>query len=368
MIENKTQKSNELDKIEKEIKLLESPESQRALAVLGIMCPNNETHNTLRKNQIKKKKLEEFEQLSTKYPISSFHKKEDIIKECIKFDMILVPSTQYQGKMGIEFVNKIDSFCKENNLIVADYSYGEKIYFLLPRVSPAYEERQQDDKYSYARGHLYHKNVEKPLTFFKVEGEENYFLLIDGDKSYKSLGQLVKGYIMYTQHTMRTFWTAVSFAFFNILLASLVFTSDMLTYLPWVMLVPSILVGVIVTGMVKPGDVTRNPVLNQFNAYFYNKKQKGMFAQSAFLVSICLILGIFGSRAITNYKMSLKGNLYRDYESKREIYEKEATEAGLVYNLSKAMYKKESGVIKYEPGVIFPVKTKQPTKTQYILE
>lgn len=162
---------------DKEVKdfqlLLESPREQQLIAFANKISPNNEFSRNMDDLGVHLTK-----EKYTKDYHTTFSKKE-IYQECNKYNLGFVSAKNFTGKFSIEFLDRLENFIKEKNIVVNDYELKNKLYVLAPR--------------TYNLGKVTLKSdLKDPLFFYSID--DDYFVLLDGSKDYITLYNAWRGF------------------------------------------------------------------------------------------------------------------------------------------------------------------------------
>lgn len=369
MIENIEKKvNNKKEELQKRVLLLENPENKRSFDVINRISPNNKDHNLLEKAEKERIKENLHQELITKYRDTNFYTHDEIMQECLKFDLYFSKSSNFEGELSLDFGKKIDSFMKENNLLVSDGLYDYNIYFLTPR---PFTKRYTDSSYSDTSSlNGCNSNIKNPLAFLKVEEKgESYYILIDGNKSYKTIGNRLKGLMFYNRNYMRFMWSLLVLLPLSVLSAFLTYSSYYAyTVIPFLVLyaisygVGSLLTGIF--GYTPENDSLYNKRI--FNEkYYYAVKKPSTEREMMFLLILSLSISYNAKVLYSNYLLRDYGNVYKTFVDETTVGENEVKSKGFVYNFNKKYYKNTTRLITISPGRFFPEKTKTVVNEEY---
>ena len=369
MIDNKSKTNNHDEEIKKQVLLLQNPEEQEGFNIINKMSPNNKNMNILAEAESISRREDLYANLKTKYKNTNYYTIKDIVEECVKFDLAFFSSSKFEGHLSIEFGKKIGKFCKENNLVVSEDVYRNHIYFLTPRPIGggriSHSKFRVDSKDSHDENH----NIKNPLAFFMVqERGEEFYILIDGNKSYKGIFNRLKGYTFWDENNYRSMAGCVFFFALAVLFPTIFFTEYVFYILPYIIIgVLAIAFGFAFTGATlftfEDSDEAKYAVSKNYYER-YDVKKKPMI-ETLFLWTLLIAMTWASVNIITNIKLRVNGNLYDNNTTEDRVYEKEMTAANRVYAIGKSNYKKTITQTVYSPGILFPNKDVKVLSTEW---
>lgn len=176
-------------------KLLENPEEQKLVDLAALISPNNVFEEDKELLGVKIIKDDLKSNFNTAFTL------DEIYAECRKYNLAFNSSRYYKGEFSISFLKKIQEFIKEKKLAVSPDDYSRCLYILTPSVGDCGKGIDADifKEIKYP--------VKDPLMFWRVEkNDKPYFILIDGQKNYISLWNLIKGFREYSVLQMRIYY------------------------------------------------------------------------------------------------------------------------------------------------------------------
>lgn len=365
MIELKKKIGDETDPIiQKEIRLLEDPSLKRGFDVNNIISPGNKDYDLLVKAQNAKLKRDTAEAMKAKYENVKCFTLEEIVKECVKFDLLFFESSRFKGKLSAEFGKKVDNFCTENKLAVSDDIYRTKIYFLTPS-----DIFKRDTEHAFEVGSVnysrnkYSNKSENPLAFFLIEVQgESFYILIDDDKSYKTLLNRFKGYFYYMKDNARTALFSGVFILISLLFNLFFFDISVISKTIFAVNCGlSLLIAFVLTGgilySVDHKSYDENIINKEYYRNHFKSSPKFPF-ESLVLLAFTFFVVIMMNNLIFNVKLRSNGNLYETTSTERTVYEKELNEKGFQYVVGKDNFIKTDYKVVYSAGYLFPKVTK----------
>lgn len=193
--------------------LLENPEEKRYVDMMRSLSPDGEfvKNEHLVGLEIERKKI------SNKY--GDTFKESEILAECARYHLHFDRARNYKGSYSINFIKNLKRFIDEKELVLDDHMLKDRIYILAPAQRSDY-------------GRLFNDKLKDPLIFYReTVNDTNYFVVIDGDRSYVNLKNYYLGKKYYSETTflfialieslfyVTTFTLLMSFFFFPSLMA-----------------------------------------------------------------------------------------------------------------------------------------------------
>lgn len=368
MIEVKQTNSKDLE-IKKEVLLLEDPIKAEAFRIMNMMSPSNVKSDIMQKAQEIKIKEDFNNALYTKYKNTKLFKEKDIIKECVKFNMYFGPSKEFEGELSLDLISKISSFLKENNLLVSEDQYRSNI-FMLGYIDFYKKNQRGESKFKI--------NQKDPLIFFEVrEKGEIFYILIDGNTSYKNLLNRFKGYFFYCAHNSRLIFGFLIFAIFLSGINTFSFTGMFhLTWWKWFLLIPCYGIGSIINNVLYEHFEESSNMDREYlksNMRFYGEKcvnvkfkdnvKESLFIFSLFFSVLFVLDGIW-----VNQKLKKEGSFTISSTSKTRISEKEIKAHNFIFDPNKLYYENKTITTTYLPGTIFFTKKEETSVPIYTTE
>lgn len=182
-MELKNKESKEVEKLLEHQKLLSDPSKQKIVDLGNGIFPNSkkaELENEL--GRFLEKQKVETTIVGLKENYKHVFTGAEICQERHQYNLKFEKSVEYQGDFDYTYIERIQTFLDKNSLEINKFDLDTKFYILT------------------------HSKVKNPLIFYKhVENNKNYYVLIDGDLSYKNLFNWIMGYINSTELSFLTF-------------------------------------------------------------------------------------------------------------------------------------------------------------------
>lgn len=368
MIEVKQTNSEELE-IKKEILLLEDPAKAEAFRIMNLISPNNVKSDLMYRAQEIKTKEDFNNALYTKYKNTKLFKEEDIIKECVKFNMYFGSAKNFEGELSLDLVSKISSFLKENNLLISEDQYRSNIFMLgYMDFYSKYEKREAKFK----------TNQKDPLIFFEIQEKgETFYILIDGNTSYKNLLNRFKGYFFYSANNSRLVFGFLMLAI-TLLCTNLFFSVGLfhLTWWKWFLIIPCYGLGAVLNNFLYEHHESSSNMDREYtksNMRFYEKgysdiefKENGK--ESFFIFALFFGILFILNGIIVNQKLRNEGSFTVTFKCKSRMTEKEIKAHNFVFDPNKAYHENKMIITTYLPGAVFPTKKSESTTPNYTTE
>lgn len=348
---------------------MEDPAKAEAFRIMNLISPNNVKSDLMYKAQNLKTKEDFNNALYTKYKNTKLFKEEDIIKECVKFNMYFGSAKNFKGELSLDLVSKISSFLKENNLLISEDQYRSNIFMLgYMEFGSKYNNETADFK----------RNQKDPLIFFEIQEKgETFYILIDGNTSYKNLLNRFKGYFFYSAHNSR-----LVFGFLMVLIVllsvNMFFSLGLfhLTLWKWFIILPCYGLGAVLNNFLyEYHESSSNMDLeySKSNRRFYKNKYRRMDLKETgkeslfvFFLFFTLLYAIDG--IMVNQKLRNEGSFTVTSKCKSRMTEKEIKAHNFVFDPNKAYHENKMIITTYLPGAVFPTKKSESTTPNYTTE
>lgn len=361
MISKKNEESPE-SIIRKDMLLLENPENAKAHRIRNIMSPSNKDVDFELKAQKLLIKDEINASLIEKYKDTALFTREVISKECIKFNLAFARSRDFKGQLSLDLIKKVNSFLNANNLIVSEDQFRTNIYLLGKAKLRSKLEGKQNVRDS----------EKDPLIFFKItEQDEEFFILIDGSKNYKTLRNLLSGFIHYNRFNFAVIIGILGFFLLNTLIIYCGGLSGFdFSIFKFFLLIPCYLIGRVVqafyfddpNGIYNSGD--RN---NQLNENFYSKFiKKTNYLKTLTIIGSFLFVTFMLNFLFLNLKLKSEGYYSKTNESTTRLTPKKSKELHFINVLDKDIYEVKNSTTTYTPGFFFYNKEEKLNNLKYI--
>lgn len=343
----------------KQALLLESPEEAEAHRIRNIMSPKNKEAEILEKSTRIKIKEDMNRDLLNKYKDTKLFTQKQVIDECIKFDMMFIHSGSFKGQLSTNLVKKLTDFVTVNNLLVSEDQYRTHV-FLLGKAD--WESKNESG------GAKLKKNQKDPLMFFRiVEKGEIYYILIDGNKSYKNLWNVFMGYFHYSTHQSR-FVLAVATYTVVLLLMNLVFNVSNFDF-NWgkvFLFIPCYGIGFVMNLYWYEAYTTeserKDVVLKSNMRYFevkYDRKPYIMTYPNMFFVLLSVLYLWFLNQVSLNWALKSEGSFTTKLAVTKRLSEKEIKILPLGFIPDNLYYSNKNYIIEYTPSILFFDKKKK---------
>lgn len=344
--------------------LLESPDDAEAHRIMNLISPSNVKADLLsRAADIKVR--EDFESaLLNKYKDTKLVRESDVIKECIKFNMYFGRAQQFRGELSFSLVKKITSFLKENDLLVSEDQYRTNIYML------GYMEFESKHSSDYA---TFKKNQKDPLIFFQVQEKgETFYILIDGNTSYKNILNRFKGYFFYNQHNSRMVLAA------GVMFLILLFTaipqlgSFHFSWLKWLLIAPAYGIAALLNNILYMYDEYSKQVYSASNQSFFQRNfnivNKNNGKETWFVGTLMVVILIAFNSILINLKLVHEGSYTATDSKEVRMTEKQIKDNKLEFDPNKEYYSNTAFNTIYTPGILFYNKDEKVTDHKFIVK
>lgn len=367
MIELK-QKISENELIKKEAALLlQSPEDAEAFRAMNIMSPHNKKSELLAKAAEIATKENFSKELFEKYngTKAKLFTEEEIVKECIKFNMYFGPTKDFKGEFSLGLIKKVNSFLTENKLLLTEDQYRTNVFILAHM-----------EFHSKKSGRAKFKTNQKdPLVFFKIqERGEFFYILIDGNKQYKSLLNRAKGYIFYHENNSRLVFAFAVLLVFTLCMYFLRVHSWEFSIWKWLMVIPCYGIASLLNMSLYnyyDNSNERAAEWDKANDRFFREKYNyveskiGQNKESSFVLAFCILVVFMANAFVLNMKLRKEGSLTVLDSTESVMTEKQIHKAGLVFDPLKEYFENTSYVTTYTPGAFFHTKETKTTGQNY---
>jgi hypothetical protein len=308
---------NKNNDVQEKILLLEDPIIAELHDIRNKMAPNNKDSNLIHEIGLEKARMavEETIKKYSKEGKKVFTTKE-LEEECANYGLWFEKSELYRGELSLELIAKVKKFIEENNLIVSPDEYRTNMV-VLGKASFTDEKRYTSYK-SEVRDFIKISDGEKdPIIFYKLlDKGEKYYILLNEDKTYKTVWNRIRGYSHYNRSNSR----AIIFCILTILIGS--FASLWLNaFYSLLISIPLSLVGSFIFNTIPHGDVESNNhyTITYENAFAFEEKTFGR--NSIILIGIFILLSYFINYEINSVKYTLNNKLVYDTEDSELSYQ-----------------------------------------------
>lgn len=336
---------------EKTTLLLESPEKLELYNLRNQICPDNSESLLLVEYENLKRKEQKEEELKNNFKNKLVFTEEEILSECLKFNLTFVNSKSFKGEIDLNLIKKIKDFIAENNLVVSEYEFSTKL-FILGEIDSS--TRKKDTRYHKDLGV---KKDSKPLFFFKLEEKngDTYYLLIDGNKKYNSLKNRILGYKNYS------FYNEFHFSFNFLALFTAIITS--LFFNPYILLseiIPGTLISLFLILLASTLRIAFKSDYESKNGKLFGYTNKSVILETCFLYFLNSALIVFSFFFLLNLNIKNYGDFSFNKDKTKSITIKKAKEElkEQFEPNGKDWEVKEEYVLNIKSGTIFPSFTK----------
>ncbi len=175
-------KSSKDEKVEEHILMLNDPTKKELIDFGNELFPNSAKRQleTLVGEKIEKDRIQTtIKSLSKKYKYVFTER--EIYEECLEYNLTFKETSKYNEDFDYFYIEKIKKFIEENDLLVS----REELRYNFMVLTKTFGNNN-------------------PLIFYKhKEAGTTYYILIEGDLSYKSLFNWFSGYLFSTQNSMQ---------------------------------------------------------------------------------------------------------------------------------------------------------------------
>ena len=184
-------KENNDGRVKKLQLLLENPEQKKLLDLANMISPRNQFRRdqTALGEKIVKDKLKE------KFNVA--FKLDEIHRECLRYNLALMPASKYEGEYSEDYLAKLNAFFNAKKISISQDDYTRLVYVLAPAKGDC-----DTAKVKYP--------CKDPMVFWKMP--DDYYVLIDGDRNYINPLNLWLGLKNRNQFGARIAYTAEYFA------------------------------------------------------------------------------------------------------------------------------------------------------------
>lgn len=333
------------EKTEKSSQLLLEGENKKYFDLLGQISPENELEKERKEAAMLQKNEEDTSKLEVKFKNTKIFTKEEIHKECARYDLDLIKARSYTGKLSLETLKKVHDFC--SSYIVSEYDYKDYVYLLVSGM----DEEQRKEKSHYPE-RLRTGSSFEPLVFVRTNLNEDNYILIDGEPTYRSVFRYLLGYF-----TNNKFTKGLGIGLIIYTLS--VFISCLFGNKQWLPTIAGVVAGVIALII-----ATLSSACSE-NTYYSTEKIYGITHKARWGSLISLLYVFFIGMFFTNVNLWIHGETTYYEKDTTSLKLNEARELIKDFNPDRNYEKVETYYKTYSPGIIFPSVSKVPAITEY---